>query len=231
MLVLFETPAGFALFKVLNEAKLKNVDNIHKEFNSVESSSKLVKLQKFARFKNTADALTATTALVDGKLSKPLKKFLTKEITDKESAENLGLSDAKLGGIINKKLNIKCVHDNAIEELIRGIRNQMTSLISEVTESEMKAMSLGLSHSLSRYKLKFSPDKVDTMIIQAISLLDDLDKELNTYAMRVREWYGWHFPESSKVIPDNILFARTVKKWVSEQMLHLLISLISSLKN
>ena len=32
----------------------------------------------------------------------------------------------------------------------------------------MSAMSLGLSHSLSRYKLKFSPDKVDTMIIQAI---------------------------------------------------------------
>ena len=56
-------------------------------------------------------------------------------------------------------------------------------------------MSLGLSHSLSRYKFKFSPDKVDTMIVQAIGLLDDLDKEFNTYAMRVREWYGWHFPE------------------------------------
>jgi nucleolar protein 58 len=25
---------------------------------------------------------------------------------------------------------------------------------------------LGLSHSLSRYKLKFSPEKVDTMIVQ-----------------------------------------------------------------
>jgi hypothetical protein len=47
----------------------------------------------------------------------------------------------------------------------------------------------------SRYKLKFSPDKVDTMIVQAIGLLDDLDKEINTYAMRVKEWYGWHFPE------------------------------------
>ncbi|XP_062179610.1 uncharacterized protein LOC133884273 isoform X2 [Phragmites australis] len=32
---------------------------------------------------------------------------------------------------------------------------------------------------------------VDTMIIQAIGLLDDLDKELNTYAMRVREWVLW----------------------------------------
>jgi nucleolar protein 58 len=55
-------------------------------------------------------------------------------------------------------------------------------------------MRLGLSHSLSRYKLKFSADKVDTMVIQAIGLLDELDKEINTYAMRVKEWYGWHFP-------------------------------------
>jgi len=30
--------------------------------------------------------------------------------------------------------------------------------------------------------------QVDTMIVQAIGLLDELDKELNTYAMRVREW-------------------------------------------
>jgi len=70
---------------------------------------------------------------------------------------------------------------------------------------------LGLAHSLSRYKLKFSPDKVDTMIVQAIALLDDLDKELNTYSMRVREWYGWHFPELSKIVSDNLRYARVVK--------------------
>jgi hypothetical protein len=39
---------------------------------------------------------------------------------------------------------------------------------------------------LSRFKLKFSPDKVDTMVVQAIALLDDLDKEINIYAMRVK---------------------------------------------
>lgn len=50
-------------------------------------------------------------------------------------------------------------------------------------------MTLGLAHGLSRYKLKFSTDKVDTMIIQAIALLDDLDKEINNYMMRLREWY------------------------------------------
>lgn len=78
--------------------------------------------------------------------------------------------------------------------------------------SDVGQMSLGLSHSLSRHKLKFSPDKIDTMIIQAISLLDDLDKELNFYAMRTKEWYGWHFPEMTKIINDNLAYARVVLK-------------------
>ena len=73
-------------------------------------------------------------------------------------------------------------------------------------------MSLGLSHSLSRHKLKFSPDKVDTMIVQAIALLDDLDKELNIYAMRVKEWYGWHFPEMGRIVNDNLAYARVILK-------------------
>ena len=47
-------------------------------------------------------------------------------------------------------------------------------------------MTLGVAHGLSRYKLKFSAEKVDTMIMQAICLLDDLDKEINNYMMRLR---------------------------------------------
>lgn len=48
------------------------------------------------------------------------------------------------------------------------------------------------------------------MIVQAIALLDDLDKELNTYAMRVKEWYGWHFPEMSRILNDNLAYARVI---------------------
>merc|ERR1719495_1553787 len=94
---------------------------------------------------------------------------------------------------------------------MRCIRSQASGLISGLPDKEMTAMELGLAHSLSRYKLKFSPDKIDTMIVQAVSLLDDLDKELNNYIMRAREWYGWHFPELGKVITDNIAYIRTVQ--------------------
>ena len=38
--------------------------------------------------------------------------------------------------------------------------------MTAATPAEMRSMAIGLAHSLSRYKLKFSPDKVDTMIVQ-----------------------------------------------------------------
>jgi hypothetical protein len=51
-------------------------------------------------------------------------------------------------------------------ELCRGVRAQLQGLIAGLAGTDLTSMSLGLSHSLSRYKLKFSPDKVDTMIVQ-----------------------------------------------------------------
>jgi hypothetical protein len=43
---------------------------------------------------------------------------------------------------------------------------------------------------------------------QAIALLDTLDKDVNTFVMRVREWYSWHFPELVKIVNDNYQYAK-----------------------
>ena len=185
-------------------------------------------MKSFFKFENTTEALAAASAMIEGKLGKGLKKFLKKELVSKEVKDNLAVADSKLGGILNEKLDIKCVCDSSVMELMRCIRSQMTNLISGMSgllwvlschvlilvglsPTDVNAMALGLSHSLSRYKLKFSPDKVDVMIVQAIALLDDIDKELNTYAMRVKEWYGWHFPELARIIVDNIVYAKVIK--------------------
>lgn len=109
------------------------------------------------------------TALVESKLSKDLKKFLKKQIINKKLNDVLAVSDPKLGSVIKEKLGIQCIYDSAVNELMRGIRLQLENLIGGISETDLNSMSLGLSHSLSRYKLKFSPDKVDTMIVQAIS--------------------------------------------------------------
>lgn len=211
MLVLFETSSGYALFKVLKPNKIENVENIWKEFESPESASNIIKLKSFSAFENTTEAVVAATHLIEGTLDKSLKKFLKKQIVAKEINDELAVADIKLGSLIKEALDIKCVFNDSVTELYRGIRTQLESLLGNTSE-EMKSMQLGLSHSLGRYKLKFSADKVDIMIVQAIGLLDDLDKEINIYAMRVREWYGWHFPEMQKIVNDNTFYAKCVRR-------------------
>lgn len=210
VLVLFETPGGYALFKLLDEGKLASADSLWEEFQTPERAAKVVKLKAFSKFQDTATAVAAATAIQNSTLDKSLTKFLKKECEGEQS--RLAIIDKKLGSQIKEKLGIKCIHDNSVSELMRGIRSQMETLVTGMPESDLRAMKLGLSHSMARYKLKFSPEKVDVMIIQAIALLDELDKELNTYSMRVREWYGWHFPEMAKIVTDNTMFAKTVKK-------------------
>jgi len=211
MLLLFETPAGYALFKVLQPGKLSDVTSMWETyFKTPELASSMVKLKSFSAFASTTEAVVAATSIIDSTLDKNLKKFLKKNIVSKEIADELAVADIKLGGLIKEKLDIKCVCNDSINELYRGVRSQMDALLGGAESGSLKSMQLGLSHSLSRYKLKFSADKVDIMIVQAIGLLDDLDKEINIYAMRVREWYGWHFPEMAKIINDNMMFAKCV---------------------
>jgi nucleolar protein 58 len=214
MLLLFESSAGYALFKVNNADKLVAADpaSIWEDFSTPERAAGMVKLKAFGAFDSTTDAVVAATSIVEGTLDKGLKKFLKKNVISKAVADELAVADIKLGGLIKDKLEIKCVCNDAVMELFRGVRNQMDSLLGGVESGDLKSMQLGLSHSLSRYKLKFSADKVDIMIVQAIGLLDDLDKEINTYAMRVREWYGWHFPEMAKIMNDNMFFAKCVQR-------------------
>lgn len=95
-------------------------------------------------------------------------------------------SDISTASTINKALSIPVLSDSTTQDLYRGIRQQLSALLGGVDQRDINTMSLGLGHSLSRFKLKFSTDKVDTMVIQAIALLDDLDKEINIYSMRVK---------------------------------------------
>lgn len=210
MFILYETPAGYAIFKLLDDNKFKEIDNLYLEFETPEKASKIVKLKHFEKFADTTEALSAATAAVEGKVSKTLKKALKKLVVDDVQNELL-VADAKLGNAIKDKLSLQCVANTSVQELMRCIRSQSENLLSGLPKKEMTAMSLGLAHSLSRYKLKFSPDKIDTMIVQAQCLLDDLDKELNNYMMRVREWYGWHFPELGKILTDNVAYIKTIK--------------------
>ncbi|KAJ5481322.1 hypothetical protein N7475_000134 [Penicillium sp. IBT 31633x] len=198
LFILTETSAGYALLKAKDKKLLKR-DDIAEEASTAEGVSNLLKLKSFQKFDSAATALEEAASIMEGKDEKKV---------------SLAVADVKLGNAISKLpgLDIQLIADSTTNDIYRAIREHLTTLIPGLAPSDMSTMSLGLSHSLARHKLKFSPDKIDTMIVQAIGLLDDLDKELNTYAMRVKEWYGWHFPELAKILNDNIAYAKLVLK-------------------
>jgi len=80
--------------------------------------------------------------------------------------------------------------------------------VKGLDKAAMEQAQLGLGHSYSRRKAKFNPARSDNMIIQSIALLDQMDKDLNTFSMRIREWYSWHFPELKDLVKDMYMYAR-----------------------
>lgn len=59
-------------------------------------------------------------------------------------------------------------------------------MVQGFTEKSTAVAQLGLGHAYSRAKVKFNVHRVDNMIIQSIALLDQLDKDVNTFSMRIR---------------------------------------------
>ncbi|MGV8086686.1 MAG: NOP5/NOP56 family protein [Candidatus Woesearchaeota archaeon] len=57
----------------------------------------------------------------------------------------------------------------------------------------------------------------DTHIIQAINAIEELDKVCNTLVKRVREWYGYYYPELSRNNSDNELFIKKVLQKTKEE--------------
>lgn len=112
-----------------------------------------------------------------------------------------------------------------VQDMLRGLRLHSEKLLKQLREGDTNTAQLGLGHAYSRAKVKFSVQKNDNHIIQAIAILDQLDKAINTFSMRVREWYSWHFPELVKIVSENQKYAKVAlfikdKRTLSEDSLH-----------
>ncbi|KAF7521551.1 hypothetical protein G7054_g12406 [Neopestalotiopsis clavispora] len=209
LFVLAETPAGYGLFKAKDKKLLSN-GNIASQLNSPDAINSMLSLKKMIKFEDSAQALGEYSSLTEGKVT-PMLQQLLDDIKD-ERKSSLAVADPKLGAAINvlPQLQITPVSDSSTTDLFRAIKTYLPELFPDLSGDYLGNMALALSHSISRHKLKFSADKVDVMIVSAIKLLDDLDKELNNYAMRVKEWYGWHFPEMDRIVNDNLAYARII---------------------
>ncbi len=69
-----------------------------------------------------------------------------------------------------------------------------------------------ISLAVTRYKLRREALKRDLMAIQAIRAIDDLDKTINLFASRLREWYSIHFPELDDLVKEHEEYSTLVSR-------------------
>ncbi|CAH1782823.1 unnamed protein product [Owenia fusiformis] len=210
--MLFEHASGYALFKVKEFEEISMLQpEVEESVKDLSKFNSIVKLVAFSPFKSGANALDNINSISEGVLHDDLKLFLESNITGKKSKVQLGVMDPKLAGAINETLGLNASHIGVVPEVLRGIRMHFPNLIKGLNDVAQSKAQLGLGHSYSRAKVKFNVHRADNMIIQSISLLDQLDKDINTFAMRIREWYSYHFPELIKIIPENYMYAQAVR--------------------
>ena len=214
MIVLFEHASGYALFRVKEYEEISMfVPQVERATLDAVKFKSLVKLIAFSPFKSGPNALDNINSISEGILHEDLQLFLETFMPKPGKKEKiiLGVSDAKIGAAIQEVMKINCQFTDAIPEILRGIRLHFHVLVKKLTSQMVGSAECSLGRSYSRAKVKFNVNRADNMVIQSISLIDQLDKDINTFAMRLREWYSYHFPELVKIVNDNYMYAKVAK--------------------
>eukprot|EP00884_Botryococcus_braunii_P017528 jgi/Botrbrau1/4459/Bobra.0348s0044.2 len=218
--LLYENAQGYALLEVQGLDEIgTSADAVQRSVTDLARFSKAVTVKGFKGYGKAAVALDQINSISESLITPELKTFIETNLPTvkqgKKAQWQLGVADPKLGSAIQETTGVPCVCNELTGELLRGVRlhelrllKQLLSSVGGTVEENLHKSQLSLAHSYSRSKVKFNVNRVDNMIIQAIALLDTLDKDVNTFVMRVREWYSWHFPELIKLAADNYQYAR-----------------------
>ncbi|GMJ04912.1 homolog of nucleolar protein NOP56 [Hibiscus trionum] len=214
--LLFESSSGYALFHAQGLDEIgQNTEAVRNSVSDLNRFGKVVQLTAFQPFESALDGLNQCNSVSEGLMTDELRSFLELNLPKvkegKKSKFSLGVAEPKLGSHISETTKIPCQSGEFVLELLRGVRLHFDKFIKDLKSGDLEKAQLGLAHSYSRAKVKFNVNRVDNMVIQAIFLLDTLDKDINSFSMRVREWYSWHFPELVKIVNDNYLYARVAK--------------------
>mmetsp|Transcript_83872 Transcript_83872/g.234053 ORF Transcript_83872/g.234053 Transcript_83872/m.234053 type:complete len:510 (+) Transcript_83872:159-1688(+) len=207
LFLLYESAAGYALFKRLESEDIGQTEE-EQQAAMLEPKRfvKMVGLQAWVPFNDAEEALAQVNAISAGTATEMLLNFLELNLPKSKKKYQLGVYDPELGKELSQSFTV--THGQMVKELLRGCRMHFGKLMKDLNETDLEKARLGLGHSFSRNRMQLDPNRQDKPIINCIALLDNLDKNINTFAMRVREWYAWHFPELAKIVTDNIAYAK-----------------------
>ncbi|AFM98124.1 Nop56p-like protein [Encephalitozoon hellem ATCC 50504] len=157
------------------------------------------------RFESIDEAVESSSLLLRGEIPRSLENFMG--LVEDKCKETLVVSDQKLVEPQERRFSRKvvCSHDDAQ----RSIKSNVHEYFG-ISWAEYSERILCLAHKISMEKINLVPEKIDTMVIQSVSLLEDMDKDINLHCMRLKEWYGFHFPELSSVTDNNREYLKLV---------------------
>ena len=130
----------------------------------------------------------------------------------KPEAHTIVIEDPDIGKVfIEKGYQIEVV--SGAEPIVK-LRSQLASIAVELkfveNEDEYNEFVHKLSLELTRRKLRRYAQKRDLLAIQAIRAVDDIDKTLNLFAARLREWFSIHFPELDDIVREHHEYTKIV---------------------
>lgn len=78
------------------------------------------------------------------------------------------------------------------------------------TQEELYSKLHEIMLEYTRRKLRKEAQKRDLLAVQAIRAIDDIDRTINLFVARLREWYSLHFPELDELVKDHPKYATLV---------------------
>ncbi|MEB3780226.1 MAG: C/D box methylation guide ribonucleoprotein complex aNOP56 subunit [Desulfurococcales archaeon] len=158
------------------------------------------------------EAVEEALKIERGEVSLPLSRLLER-LKDKGVDEIVAEDDA-LAREISKygfKANVEPGNRPAFRARQRLLE---LALETEFTKSEDEALEWLYSAEVeyTRRKLRAAAQKRDLLAAQAIRAIDDIDKTVNLYVARLREWYGVHFPELNDLVKEHEDYVKIVSE-------------------
>ncbi len=120
--------------------------------------------------------------------------------------------NANLAEEVQRKMNVTVeVAKPAEAEVLRSLMNEVAVESGFVKdEQDLSLWNRNVSLELAKLRIKGASEKRDLIIAQGIQTLDDLDRTVNLFMGRLREWYGVYFPELDRLIEKHETYARLV---------------------
>jgi nucleolar protein 56 len=109
------------------------------------------------------------------------------------------------------KIAVEVARPSEAGELLRGNLEKYTVKLGFVNEgAELRDWTHKVSVELTKMRVRKAGEKRDLVVAQAIQTIDDVDKTVNLFMGRIREWYGLHFPELDRIVEKHETYARLV---------------------